>query len=155
MKTGADVSFLFSGAPLALVSGIGEIIEPLDPLNIFASVVFPDWSVETKNAYSGLDRRDGNTYPLDEAAARTEAEELLRKLRKKERAGLLPNDFAPLLMEKFPNYGKLFGLFERSGYCAWGITGSGGAAFALSYEERTLPAEWPSWVRQVLSADMR
>jgi 4-diphosphocytidyl-2-C-methyl-D-erythritol kinase len=156
LKMGADVPFLFSEIPLALVSGIGEVIEPLEPLNLkprlHALIVFPSWSVGTGNAYSQLDRRCGSVYPLDETAARTEAENLCRKLRSGERVGLLPNDFTPGLLEEFPDYGKLFDVFEKKGSCAWGITGSGGAAFALSSEASSpLAFQWPLEMRQVLS----
>jgi 4-diphosphocytidyl-2-C-methyl-D-erythritol kinase len=157
LKMGADVPFLFSGAPLALVSGIGEIVEPLEfsRPRLHASVVFPDWSVGTKNAYDQLDRWYGASYPLDEAAARAEAENLCRKLRDGEHIGLLSNDFASELMEKFPEYGKLFDVFEKKGSCAWGITGSGGAAFALFAKTPNFRAfQWPLEVRQVLSADV-
>jgi 4-diphosphocytidyl-2-C-methyl-D-erythritol kinase len=161
LKTGADVPFLFSGIPWALVSGIGDVVEPLEPLKsrLHASIVFPNWSVGTENAYGQLDRRYGGAYPgvypMDEPAARTEASNLCRKLRNEEHLGLLPNDFAPGLMDKFPDYGKLFDIFEKNGGCAWGITGSGGAAFGLFYEALNLVTfDWPSWVRQVLSVEL-
>ena len=153
LETGADVPFLFSGHSLALISGIGEVLEPLDPLPLInAWIVFPEWSVGTENAYGELDRRCGGVYPLDEAAARIEAEMLCHKLRHKEQIGFLPNDFTPGLIDKFPDYGKLFQVFEDEGSCAWGITGSGGAAFALFYDtSNSAIVTWPPWVRQVLS----
>jgi 4-diphosphocytidyl-2-C-methyl-D-erythritol kinase len=157
LKTGADVPFLFFETPLALISGIGEIIEPLEPFKsrLHASVVFPHWSVGTENAYDSLDRRYEGVYPLSAAAARIEAESLHQKLSGGERVGLLPNDFAPGLMEKFPDYGKLFAVFEEKGCCAWGITGSGGAAFALSSMALNLFAfEWPFEVKQALSVNV-
>ena len=155
LKTGADVPFLFSGYPLALVSGVGEVLEPLPPLALHAWIVFPDWSVGTENAYGELDRQCMGLYPIDETSARGEAETICRILRNKECTGLLPNDFAPGLMEKFPNYDKLFQLFKDEGSCAWGITGSGGAAFALFHEySRPAILSWPSWVRQVLSVSV-
>ena len=152
LKTGADVPFLFSGHSLALVSGIGEVIEPLEPLLMHVWVVFPSWSVGTENAYGQLDRQYGTAYPLDDGRARDEAEGLCRALRNKEHKGLLPNDFAPGLMDKFPGYEELFKGFESAGSCAWGITGSGGAAFALFYDSPPPYAfVWPEWTKQVLS----
>jgi 4-diphosphocytidyl-2-C-methyl-D-erythritol kinase len=151
-RTGADVPFLFSGHLAALVSGTGEILEPVEPFGLYAAVVFPDWSVGTGNAYAWLDRWYKDAYVLDAAAARAEAVKLCREIRRKERIGLLPNDFTPLLMDKFPDYDKLFDVFKSGGASAWGITGSGGAAFALFYgapKLKSLP--WPSWVKRILS----
>ncbi|MDR1379130.1 MAG: 4-diphosphocytidyl-2C-methyl-D-erythritol kinase [Synergistaceae bacterium] len=155
LKTGADVPFLFSGLPLALVSGVGEILEPLDPMRLHAVVVFPAWSVKTGSAYERLDHWYRGDYPLSETAARSEAEELCAKLRNGERVGLLPNDFAAELMDKFPDYGTLFGVLEKIGAYAWGITGSGGAAFAILRESPSVFAvEWPLGTKQVLSLDV-
>ena len=155
LRTGADVPFLFSGCPLAMVSGIGEIIEPLEPLKLHATIVFPEWGVGTGNAYAQLDSRYGEEYPLSESEARNEARALHRKLLTGERVGLLPNDFAPALMEKFPGYLELFDTFKKNGHIAWGITGSGGAAFALSNEYQPPLADiWPSWTREVITLDI-
>ena len=155
LKTGADVPFLFSCNPLALVSGVGEILEPLEPLKFYASIVFPEWSVGTENAYAQLDGRHGGEYPLSGSAARAEAYALHKKLLAGERVGFMPNDFAPALMEKFPEYLGLFDVFDKSGHIAWGVTGSGGAAFALSKEiQPHLADAWPYWVRQVMTLDI-
>jgi 4-diphosphocytidyl-2-C-methyl-D-erythritol kinase len=151
-KTGSDVLFLFLGHPLALVSGTGDVIEPLEPLATHILVAFPDWNVNTGSAYGHLDRRYGGRYALDAPAARAEALGLVEKLRSGERAGLLPNDFATPLMERFPDYGRLFDLFDDGGAFAWGITGSGGAAFALFRAFPSVHAlAWPPRVRRVLS----
>jgi 4-diphosphocytidyl-2-C-methyl-D-erythritol kinase len=155
-KTGADVLFLFLGYPLALISGTGDVIEPLAPLAANVLVVLPDWNVNTEDAYKQLDLRREGRRSLDIPAARAEALGLVEKLRIGERAGFLPNDFALLLREKFPGYDKLFDVFDEGGAFAWGITGSGGAAFALFHElpkARALP--WPSWARRILSESVR
>ena len=148
-RLGADVPYIFSGLPAALASGIGDCLEPLLPLSLGGWVIFPDWSVETKDAYAELDAFYPRGYPLDGAEARAEALRLYAALQKGGRVGLLPNDFAPPLLDRYHGYRELFGLFEQSGALAWGITGSGGAAFCLSSRSAPVPA-WPVWVRQVL-----
>ena len=154
-KTGADVPFLFSCYPLAMASGVGEILEPLEPLRLYVSIVIPKWSVGSENAYSQLDSRYDGKYPLSDSEARAEAYALHQKLRAGEQIGLLPNDFSASLIEKFPDYLEFFDMCDKSGSIAWGITGSGGAAFALSYRAQPCLAEArPSWARRVLTLDI-
>ena len=148
-RTGADVPCLFSGFPVALVSGIGDRIEPLPALSLGGRVFFPEWSVGTKGAYDELDARFPGGYPLCASEARGEALRLYKALQKGERVGLLPNDFALPLLERFPEYRELFGILERSEALAWGITGSGGAAFCL-FAAPVPSLGYPEWVRQVL-----
>jgi len=154
LKTGADVPFLFSCYPLALVSGVGETLEPLPPLKLYVTIVFREGTIETENAYAQLDKWYGGEYPLSDSNARAEAYTLHEKLLNGERVGLLPNDFTPGLMSKFPGYSDLFEMFDKSGHIAWGITGSGGAAFALSRRiPSPLVATFPSWAHQVLTLE--
>ena len=148
-RTGSDVPFLFSGLRAALAAGTGDRLAPLDLPCMRGWAVVPEWSVGTENAYSGLDAFYGGRYPLSDAAARAELARICGALERGERAGLLPNDFAPPLIDRFPAYGQLFDEFERAGCAAWGITGSGGAAFGLATGEATVPV-WPDWTRQVL-----
>lgn len=155
LKTGADVPFLFSGHSLAMVSGVGECIEPLPRLPMEVFVVFPTWRVATGHAYDQLDSYYHNVYPTDDSVARQEAMDLYKKLGNGEPVGMLPNDFAPGLIERFPDYKNLFSLFEERGCQAWGITGSGGAAFAVIsagvFCSMPVIEDWPDWVSQVLS----
>lgn len=149
-RTGADVPFLFSGLPMALVTGTGDCIEPLPPIHLRGVVVLPEWEVGTSGAYEALDAALNGKYPMDETQAREEADRILTALDVGERVGLLPNDFAPPLIKAHPQYEELFGLFEDMDALAWGITGSGSAAFAI-LRGRCDEPKWPGWVRQVLS----
>ncbi len=148
-RTGADVPYLFSGLVTALASGIGDRLEPLPALPLGGWVFFPEWSVGTGNAYGDLDFRYARGYPLGEPEARTEALSIHGALERGERVGLLPNDFVPPLLERFPKYRELFAAFERSDALAWGITGSGGAAFCL-FRAPAPGVDCPGWVRQAL-----
>jgi 4-diphosphocytidyl-2-C-methyl-D-erythritol kinase len=74
---------------------------------------------------------------MDEGAAIDETLELLNRLRKGDRVGLLPNDFLPALAEHSNAYKEVFRSVENTGALAWGLSGSGSAAFAIfedSYE---------------------
>jgi 4-diphosphocytidyl-2-C-methyl-D-erythritol kinase len=148
-RVGADVSFLFSGLQAARVSGIGERIEPLQIPNLNGCAAFPDWDVGTGSAYAALDAAYPKGYPMNGEDARAELDQILSRLGRGERIGLLPNDFTPPLLADHPRYRELFKLFERAGSSGWGITGSGGAAFAL-FSGAVPVIQWPEWVRQIL-----
>lgn len=148
-RTGADVPFLFSGFPAARVSGIGERIEPTAFPFLRGCVAFPDWDVATGSAYAALDAAYSGGYPLGPEGALAEFNHVHEALKRGESVGLLPNDFMPPLVESHPQYNEWFSLMESVGALGWGITGSGGAAFALFQDEHE-PVLWPEWVRQVL-----
>ncbi|MCR4818450.1 MAG: hypothetical protein K5841_05785 [Fretibacterium sp.] len=174
-RTGADVPFLFSALPAAQVTGVGDQLKQLPSLTLSGVVAFPEWDVGTGNAYAELDSAYKDGYPLGESQAEGELVQIHRCLSEGRRAGfctviapypgdgngskrtsgpcgagLLPNDFLPPLVAAHPQYQELFTLFEEARAMGWGITGSGGAAFALF--ERGIAPElmWPAWVRQVL-----
>lgn len=131
---GSDVPFFCEKSGLALVEGMGEIIRPLDDsllklLKIM--VVIPSWRCETSEMYRQLDQFYVRKWPLNQTRAERESEKLLYKLAQGEHCGLLPNDFTPVLMKKYGEYQKLFDVFSMFEALAWGITGSGSAAFAI------------------------
>jgi len=104
--------FLVMEDDLAEARGIGEKLTPLEPLEgLHWIIAFPAWKSETALAYSKLDiYRQMHNINVNEEDFSYEALEILRKLRKKERAGLLPNDFLVLLSHDHPEYEGLFQL---------------------------------------------
>lgn len=131
-RTGADVPFLQGGANLALVRGVGEQVEPLAETPDWAcAVVIPSWRCLTPAMYQKLDAHFADAWPLGADAACDEARELLPRLLGGRPCGLLPNDFASVLLEERPEYRDLFDEFAARGAFAWGISGSGSSAFAL------------------------
>lgn len=149
---GSDIPFLYGGQKWATVGGRGEIINPVpqppeDPAIVIAT---PDWSVSTKSAFELLSKARGGRFPLTGGEGEREIEGLLEALRKKERIGLLPNDFLPVLLSGYPEYADFFGAFERHGASAWGLTGSGSSAFGLFYDRSGTGAlfrEMSKWSR--------
>ncbi|MBQ9580993.1 MAG: hypothetical protein IJP88_04820 [Synergistaceae bacterium] len=155
-RTGADVPFLFEDFDIALVTGIGEVIRPLNfdlKFNFEASqgrgqvdssqdlnfknfsveIIRPDWSVNTREAYAALDENlIKPNLNLNESEALSEIDLICGKLLNGERVGLLPNDFYEFyLAEKYSGYRDIFNKFEDNGCIAWGLSGSGSAAFGL------------------------
>ncbi len=130
---GADVPFLFSGYRAALVRKIGDDFTPIEPLEGYAFLfLIPNWRVPTTYAFSKLDQHyTSSGWPMDEGAAIDETLELLNRLKRGDRVGLLPNDFLPALAEHSNAYEEIFRSVENTGALAWGLSGSGSAAFAI------------------------
>ncbi len=130
---GADVPFFCTSSRIALAEGIGEKIQSLDDgqLNLFAVIVIPHFRCNTSIMYGKLDAQYGGTWPKDAESAREESREILRKLGENLPCGLLPNDFCAVLLKEHPEYDELFEVFRARGAIAWGISGSGSAAFGL------------------------
>jgi 4-diphosphocytidyl-2-C-methyl-D-erythritol kinase len=132
-SVGADVPFLAGDADLALVEGLGEKIRPQVPLKGLRWVIgFPYWGSDTSAAYRGIDdlRREAKVSLCPEEY-KTEAVEILRKLRAGQAAGLLPNDFLEVVSKGRPEYFRAFETAESSGALAWGLSGSGSAFFMV------------------------
>ena len=137
-KIGADVPFFTENCKTAVVSGIGDIIDPVQELQINTAIIAPKWNCISKNAYKSLDMYWGpkGGYPLNEDGAKEELKRVYSRLSSKEFVGLLPNDFAPQLIEENAIYADFFNLFGSVGAIAWGISGSGACAFVLYAESR-------------------
>ena len=161
-RTGADVPFLFETSQgredfnIALVTGIGEVIRPLNLdfkfkfnydaedlgqyspqdlnfKNFSVDIIRPDWSVSTREAYNALDENlIKPNLNLNDSEALSEINLICGKLLNGERVGLLPNDFYEFyLAQKYSGYRDIFNKFEDAGCIAWGLSGSGSAAFGL------------------------
>ena len=130
---GADVTFLASGHTLALAGGIGDLLEGVScDLRLAPVIFFPRWSAGTSRAYDALDemRASGKAGVSSADEARDEALSVLSLLRRGERAGMLPNDFASCIGHD-DEYSALRHTADGAGALAWGLCGSGGAFFAL------------------------
>jgi 4-diphosphocytidyl-2-C-methyl-D-erythritol kinase len=128
---GADVAFLASGFGLAAAGGVGEDLEKVrGDLRLPVAIIFPEWSSDTREAYSALDREAGRMV-INEADARAESEALLERISDGERVGLLPNDFIQCFKKQKECYNYMYDMFDSSGAIAWGMCGSGSACFAI------------------------
>lgn len=145
-KVGADVAFLCSDMKIAMVSGIGDIIEKVPNQNIHGVIAIPDWQTSTKDAYAELDSMG---YDVDIMLARKELIDVYHaNASAGKKIGLLPNDFVKVLVRQHPKYNELFRIFQNSDANAWGITGSGSAVFGLMSRPAIL--KWPNYIKNVL-----
>ena len=143
-KVGADVPFLASFHMIASVSGIGDHIEPVKEAMPHGVIAVPEWETSTKEAYAEL---DAIGYGVDTMLARTEMRDIYHANAGR-KVGLLPNDFLKVLIKKHPKYLELFRMFEKSGADAWGVSGSGSAAFAVLNKPTAFT--WPGYIKHVL-----
>lgn len=145
-KVGADVAFLCSDKKIAMVSGIGDIIEKVPNQNIHGVIAIPDWQTSTKDAYAELDAMG---YDVDIMLARKELIDVYHaNASAGKKIGLLPNDFVKVLVRQHPKYNELFRIFQNSDANAWGVTGSGSAVFGLM--NRPVILKWPDYIKHVL-----
>lgn len=134
-RIGADVSFFMNGGA-ALVSGRGEIIEPMPSRGDFGIlVVYPGFGISTKWAYAALDtfragRPEGEaSLIMDDSAAK---KTMLRDSFAGDiQAWAFPNSFSPMLHAAFPVYAALETMIREAGAKYVSITGSGSCMYGI------------------------
>jgi 4-diphosphocytidyl-2-C-methyl-D-erythritol kinase len=125
-QLGSDVPFFFTSAP-ALVSGRGEIVEPIEAqLRSWVVLVSPEWELPEKTArlYGALkpdDFSDGNqTNRIVEAIQSGSLERID-----------LPNTFERIIDSVFPCWSETRKRLEDAARTRFWLTGAGPGLFAL------------------------
>ncbi|HWR10869.1 MAG TPA: 4-(cytidine 5'-diphospho)-2-C-methyl-D-erythritol kinase [Rectinemataceae bacterium] len=136
-KIGADVPFFLSGGA-AVVSGIGDVIEPIPPRGDFAILlVEPAFGVSTRWAFAELDsmrRAKRSPAPADAAPSEAEAvrkERLISVFQGSLEKWRFKNSFEEMLYSRFPVYGELERLIREAGAFHVSITGSGSCMYGV------------------------
>ncbi len=136
LSLGADIPFLSSTDDIALCGGLGHKIMarqteiPHRPLRLLA--VVPRWRCKTGELYAMLDHaRARNVVEINPGEAGEEALSIMLRLSAMKPVGELPNDFLPVVASVEPAVEKLLAALGSSGALGWGLSGSGGAMFAL------------------------
>lgn len=127
-QLGADVVFLVRailGRPAALVSGIGDIIEPIDSLPAFdALLIFPAGACPTGQVYAAFDTSGDAPRPEGELV------ELAERWRGATGFPTPMNDLAQAAVKICPAIGHAMQTLAALGVQAH-LTGSGSALFAM------------------------
>jgi 4-diphosphocytidyl-2-C-methyl-D-erythritol kinase len=135
-RIGADVPFFITGGA-AMVSGIGEIIEPIAPRSDFAILlIHPNFGVSTKWAFAELDsfRRADKVSPYAEDSREDieiRKDKLLSAYNGPVDAWRFDNSFRKMLYHNFPVYGDLEKLLRKAGALHVSITGSGSCMYGV------------------------
>lgn len=128
-KVGSDVPFFLYGG-LALVSGRGEVVKPLE-LEIEAPVLIavPPVHVSTAEAYRLWDRHYGSG---EVDASDVSIEEAIDQLKKGDfsRKSLFYNSFEPVVRQRYPEVDETFKIIEKYGLKP-ALSGSGAAVYSF------------------------
>lgn len=133
-QIGADVPFfLYGGA--AIVSGIGEVIDPLTPRTDFGVLlVYPGFGVSTQWAYRELDafrKKNGIGKGLFTAARGDEKERIRSIFAMQPGEWSFANAFEDILFDAYPAYRVIKRLLEAAGALFVSVTGSGSCIYGI------------------------
>jgi 4-diphosphocytidyl-2-C-methyl-D-erythritol kinase len=129
---GADVPFLTIDSPLALGTGRGDVLDPLEPLPTrWLALVQPPFSVSTAEAYGWLDAdsRPAERVSVDAAGLRGAARHWDTLI------ATATNDLQPPVMARHPVIQSYCENLRRAGAAMAMMSGSGSAVFGLFDDE--------------------
>ena len=135
-EIGADAPFFLRGGA-AVVSGIGEVIEPIPPRGDFGILLIrPGFGVSTKWAYSELDSLRGSKGdPGRNEEERLDSPEAKRKLvaafESAPARWPFSNAFGEMLGSAYPIYRELDSRLRDAGAAYASITGSGSCMYGI------------------------
>lgn len=121
-RIGADVPFFIYGSP-AWASGIGDVLQPADPLpRMWLVLVNPGFEVPTKWVYQSLN------LPLTKTVIKYSIPTFsgVREL-----AAALSNDLEAVTVARYPRLDELKGFLRRQGALGSLMSGSGPTVFGL------------------------
>jgi 4-diphosphocytidyl-2-C-methyl-D-erythritol kinase len=165
---GADVPFFLSDSPLALATGRGDVLEPLEPLPAAHLVLsLPPVHVSTASAYGELARaRAGvgargapDTVPEAGSAALPGVPAPPRPRTWREVMACMRNDFEAVVPRSRPEIARALDALREEGASAALLCGSGAASFGLFGDRAAAEAaasilsdrlRWPCWTVRTL-----
>ena len=122
------------------MTGIGEVLEPLEISSGYGILVFPDLNVSTGEAFQALKKPLQETGSLE--SCKSVPEDLLNLVRSGDWSGMdarIQNDFEPFVLGKFPDLALLKNEMLQSGLEFVSMTGTGSTFYGLVKEFGVLP----------------
>jgi 4-diphosphocytidyl-2-C-methyl-D-erythritol kinase len=127
---GADVPFFLDPKP-ALVTGVGEEIEPVPGIPAFALLLaHPGTPLTTPDVYRAFDASGASLTPV-RAGSTIRRISALRESGDHALAELLENDLEPAAVRLCPRISELREVIEGNGALAVGMSGSGPTVFGI------------------------
>lgn len=132
-RIGADVTYFILGKGTALVSGIGDIVEPMPTRNDFGIVmVLPDMGISTPWAYNRMDQIRHNSNIRCSPSHLLEAKSNFRKRYYDALTNWdFVNDFHEIFVADFPILMKIVEALKAQGAILVSLTGSGSGVFGI------------------------
>jgi 4-diphosphocytidyl-2-C-methyl-D-erythritol kinase len=123
---GSDIPFFLEESTLALVTGRGDIVEPIfvDMPEYKLLLVDPGFKIKTSDAYLWLDNDRGNSEYNIEKIDDTMFFQYPSKWR-------FSNSFTEPLKKRFDIYDKIFSVLNDNGVDFYNITGSGSIVYGI------------------------
>ena len=134
LRLGADVPFFLNDAPSALATGVGEILQPVEPLSGFSVLLInPGFPVSTRWVYQNFaltNKKNVSTLKsLQEGVV--EARVLSHSAQAVTPATVLVNDLETVTVSTFPEIGRLKDELLQNGATKALMSGSGPTVFGL------------------------
>jgi 4-diphosphocytidyl-2-C-methyl-D-erythritol kinase len=134
VRLGADVPFFLAETPAALATGIGEILQPVEPLDEKGVLlVNPGFPVSTRWVYQNfaLTRKEnsGNLQNLQEVVSMGAGDD--GNWREDPKEAILLNDLESVTVARYPEIGRLKKELIDNGATAALMSGSGPTVFGL------------------------
>jgi 4-diphosphocytidyl-2-C-methyl-D-erythritol kinase len=151
VRLGADVPFFLAETPAALATGIGEVLQPVEPLRGYSVLlVNPGFSVSTRWVYQtfaltkpeGAGNLGNSCVGVVGAAAPSGLAQTVLS------AMVLVNDLETITLASYPEIGRLKDGLLRNGADRALMSGSGPTVFALFAERRSAEACYAFFKRQ-------
>jgi len=130
---GSDIPFFLEESTIALVTGKGDIVEPIsiDMPEYQLLLVYPGFKVKTADAYSWLDiDRENDKHCIEKINN--------SMLLHRPSEWKFLNSFSKSLAKRFEIYDRIFLVFKDNGADFYNITGSGSIVYGIFTEKANL-----------------
>ncbi|MCL2294402.1 MAG: 4-(cytidine 5'-diphospho)-2-C-methyl-D-erythritol kinase [Spirochaetes bacterium] len=130
---GSDIPFFLEDSTVALVTGKGEIVEPIyiDMPEYLLLLVYPGFKVKTAEAYSWL---DSDRWDTKHSIEKIDKSMLLQCPSNWK----FSNSFTKPLVKRFNIYNKIFSVFNDNRAGFYDITGSGSVVYGVFADRENL-----------------
>jgi len=143
LQLGADVPFFLADAPAALATGIGEILQPVEPLRGYSVLlVNPGFPVSTRWVYQtfALTKKENTSNLKNSQEGVVEPFTLSGSLQVVPQGAVLFNDLETVTVSRYPEVGRLKKGLLQNGAASALMSGSGPTVFGLFADRQSADA---------------